>query len=945
MRLAPWLTSFKRCFCKSGRSNRKNLRRRFPRFEFLESRILLTTLANPDQVVPLGSAPMGVVAGNVDADAPIDVITIGEDGRVVSLRNGGTDQWSEIVLSDLGLSSVGGYGSGVIDDNPLTDLVLVSDSAVTVATSSLTGQFAVTQTIVADTAGEFSSPSGITTRASVNLFDGDVLSDLAVPSPGRHEVLVLKGQGDGMLGDEARYATGAIEPVVVASGQIIGSPYPDLVVGHADGALTFLEGDAAGTFTLRTDLTITGNGMITGLELADLNNDGEMDIAVSATDRASILFNDVDARSQPVITNGSFRQGLAAWTPQIEGHVDSLSAGSITVTAGRARFQEGESFLTSLQQTVGIPADAELLTLDLTPLALETSGIGIPDAFEVSLLDSNFQSLVPTHQPNAMSFFNVNPGGIASAATGVTFDGRLLSLDLSGIAGTSSATLFLDLVGNSPSAESSVVVDNVRIIPEFSFTDTFATFPLTGGLTAANDVAVGDVDGDGFLDVIVADPGAELIAVYIGDRVGNWPRDDIDTSIFGAGPGPVVVTTLTAGDSVADIAVGLTRSRQLLSPLGPEITPPTVTLQNPVPDVTTSDVITSLDVEFSESIFDDGANAASSVTNPSSYMLINIGPNGVAEGGAGDDVVVAIDSVAYSINARTAELVPSAASLPLPDANYELTVLADDGINGVRDLNGNPLNGGTDSVFAFGVNHDGPIVDPVVSIVGSEGTTSTLSASFGDPGGSGPYTAEVEWGDGTTTPATVSFDNGSGTIAATHSYADEGNFPITVTVKDRNGTTGSAQATASVSNVPPSVTLPDTIDADEGTAVTVAATFIDPGVDDTHTATINWGDGTISSGIVMFDAGVRTASGTHAYQDDGDFVVTVTVADDADDSGTETTIVSVRNTAADIGLSSVTDAAEGSVVAVSVEFSDNGQADTHTATIDWGGHPDGHRIL
>jgi RHS repeat-associated protein len=936
MRLAPWLTSFKRCFCKSGRSNRKNLGRSFPGFELLESRILLTTLANPDQVVPLGSAPIGVVAGNVDVDATIDVITISEDGQVVSLRNGGIDQWSEVMLSDLGLSSIRGYGSGLIDDNPLTDLVLLTDSAITVATSSMTGQFSIGQSIAAGTVGEFASPSGITTIASGNLLNTDVFSDLAVPSPVRNEVLVLTGQGDGTLGDEIRYTTGATEPVVVVSGQVIGSQYPDLVVGHADGALTFLEGDAAGTFTLRTDLTIIGNGVITGLELADLNDDGETDIAMSATDRASILFNDVDARSEPVITNGRFSQGLTGWTSQIEGQVDSLSAGAITVTGGRARFQEGESFLTSLQQTVEIPADAESLTLDLTQLALETSGTGIPDAFEVSLLDSNFQSLVPIHQANATSFFNVNPGGITSAAPGVTFDGRLLTLEISEIAGANNATLFLDLVGNSPGAESSVVVDDVIITPEFSFTDTFTRLPLSGTFNAAKDVAVGDVDGDGFLDVVVTDSGAELIAVYNGDATGGWSRSDIDTSLFGVGPGPVVTTSLTAGDSVADMAVGLSGSNQLLSPLGPDTTAPTVTLENPAPDVTTSNVITSLDVEFSESIFNNGATSASSVTNPSSYTLINIGPNGVAEDGAGDDVVVAIDSVAYSVSARTAELVPAAALNPLPDGAYQLTVLADNGTNGIRDLSGNPINGGVDSVFAFGINHDRPFVDSVAGIAASEGAMSSLSASFSDPGGSGPYTAEVSWGDGTNTPAIVSFENGSGTIVAAHSYADEGTFPITVTVIHHNGTTGSAQAIASVSNVAPTVTLPDTIDADEGTAVTVAATFIDPGVKDTHTATINWGDGTTSSGTVTVDTGVARASGTHTYQDDGDFVVTVTVTDDADDSGTEATTAVVHNTAADIGLSTVTDAAEGSAVAVSVEFSDDGQADTHTATIDWG---------
>jgi hypothetical protein len=48
MRLATSLTTFKRRFCKIGRSSRKNLRRSSPAFESLESRTMLTTLANSD---------------------------------------------------------------------------------------------------------------------------------------------------------------------------------------------------------------------------------------------------------------------------------------------------------------------------------------------------------------------------------------------------------------------------------------------------------------------------------------------------------------------------------------------------------------------------------------------------------------------------------------------------------------------------------------------------------------------------------------------------------------------------------------------------------------------------------------------------------------------------------------------------------------------------------
>ena len=83
-------------------------------------------------------------------------------------------------------------------------------------------------------------------------------------------------------------------------------------------------------------------------------------------------------------------------------------------------------------------------------------------------------------------------------------------------------------------------------------------------------------------------------------------------------------------------------------------------------------------------------------------------------------------------------------------------------------------------------------------------------------------------------------------------------------------------ATVTVHNVPPTVTaVGDEID--EGETATVSATFIDPGTLDTHTASIDWGDGTSPEAVTteQLAAGVD-----HVYGDNGAFDVTVTVTDD-----------------------------------------------------------------
>jgi hypothetical protein len=81
--------------------------------------------------------------------------------------------------------------------------------------------------------------------------------------------------------------------------------------------------------------------------------------------------------------------------------------------------------------------------------------------------------------------------------------------------------------------------------------------------------------------------------------------------------------------------------------------------------------------------------------------------------------------------------------------------------------------------------------------------------------------------------------------------------------------------------------------ATAGTPVTVTATFTDPGTLDGHTCTINWGDGTTTSGTVSPPTGSGTCTGTHTYTAGGVLTITVTVTDDDGGSDTETAFITL----------------------------------------------------
>jgi VCBS repeat-containing protein len=78
--------------------------------------------------------------------------------------------------------------------------------------------------------------------------------------------------------------------------------------------------------------------------------------------------------------------------------------------------------------------------------------------------------------------------------------------------------------------------------------------------------------------------------------------------------------------------------------------------------------------------------------------------------------------------------------------------------------------------------------------------------------------------------------------------------------------------------------------------VTINALFDDLDLDDTHTATINWGDGRVSSGRVLepTQTGDGVVNGTHEYKNAGIYTVTVTVRDSEGNVSSDTLKVTVR---------------------------------------------------
>jgi VCBS repeat-containing protein len=160
----------------------------------------------------------------------------------------------------------------------------------------------------------------------------------------------------------------------------------------------------------------------------------------------------------------------------------------------------------------------------------------------------------------------------------------------------------------------------------------------------------------------------------------------------------------------------------------------------------------------------------------------------------------------------------------------------------------------------------------------------------------GPYTVQ-EGGEVTITA--IGSDPENGTLIYTWDLDNDGDFDdmagqsilfsagnldgpstlfISVQVTDNSGLQYTDTAEIDVENVAPilSSILAPVDPYSIGTLINASATYSDPGVLDTHTATWNWGDYSTSAGVID----TSNISGSHIYNTAGVYTITLVVEDD-----------------------------------------------------------------
>jgi PKD repeat protein len=172
---------------------------------------------------------------------------------------------------------------------------------------------------------------------------------------------------------------------------------------------------------------------------------------------------------------------------------------------------------------------------------------------------------------------------------------------------------------------------------------------------------------------------------------------------------------------------------------------------------------------------------------------------------------------------------------------------------------------------------------PVAVLAGDTTGTEGDALQFDASGSSDP--------DGDALIYTWDFGDGQSATGVTvsHIFADNGTYLVTLTVDDQNGESSQATLTVQVENAAPVVSLSDPGAAVRGQAIPFVGGFTDPGVNDTWTGTVDFGDGSGAQPLVLNSD--QSFAFDHTYTAANTYSVTVTITDN--DGGTGIVVLEI----------------------------------------------------
>ena len=529
-----------------------------------------------------GGPSIRIAVGDIDLDGASDLIFSEEESdNVWFLRSPGDGTLATPARSEPGHDPIGTALADLDGDDKLDLVVALSDEQgpeISVLRGDGSGAFSLWQTLPI--------PGDVEAVALAD-FDGDGLIDGAVSDPGRDAVQLLRGTADGpfaLAGDKVETGGGA-GPLALADVDT-DSRIDLLVANTSDNSVTVLRNLGDGGFAPPATFPSGGRGL-NGIATGDLDGDGHLDVVGShvRSQGVDILLGRGDGTFGPPrgYVTESDPIALALVDFDRDGALDVVTANegvgdqspSITVIRGDGggRFDAIEQLPGArshagvgvgdfdedgrVDAVVGAPDDKALLLYrtpaDDAPMVPSTIALdAAPVTLSVADLDGDSHRDVVVLKPRGMSvLYGKGDATFEIANTALDATAALVAVDFDRDGD-------LDLVLARAQAPLGILPlrnDGGRLLTPLS---------TVVGLGQITTLTSGDLDGDGFVDVVGNDVGVARLAWFRGTAEGFAAVQSVTIPSIAAA---IVAADLDVNGST-DLAMALPLTRVTASILG-----------------------------------------------------------------------------------------------------------------------------------------------------------------------------------------------------------------------------------------------------------------------------------------------------------------------------------------------------------------------------------------
>jgi hypothetical protein len=480
--------------------------------------------------------PYSLVAADFNSDGRQDLAISNRLSNTVAILPGNGDGTFQDPISFPVAEGPGFLATGDFNGDGKPDVAVLFDSTNTLS-------------ILLGTGGGFlARPVNYVVGASPNSLaladlDGDGVLDILAPDPSSRSVLILWGNLNGMFDAAPLYPVGD-GPASVALADFNGDGIADLVTPNQGSSdFSVLLGNRDGTFRVLSRVALSDPSAATrptAIGVGDFNGDGTPDLAIalgSPLDRVTILLGKGNGTFQ---TGGNFRTGADPVSVLVadfngDGKLDLATANSNQTS--NSDFGSMTVLLGNGDGTFRAPVTYDAGVRPYAVVAGDFNGDGVPDLAVGAGGDA------ATQQPSTVAILlGQGDGTFQPAQYSVIAQNRVSSAPAGSLAvGDVNGDGNLDLVVTT---SGSVVV--LAGAGDGTFQQT--TFPISSG---ASSIALADIDGDGNLDLVIAHSSGDM-SYLLGNGDGTFQSE---THFPGGGSPAWTAIGDFNGDGKPDLAV------------------------------------------------------------------------------------------------------------------------------------------------------------------------------------------------------------------------------------------------------------------------------------------------------------------------------------------------------------------------------------------------------